>query len=425
MAHKPFGSSLPKGQRDKSMSLIETNNLRADFPALTQTIRGKPLVYLDSAASALKPQSVVDRITRFYTYEASNVHRGAHYLSNQATEAFEQARERTRNFLNASSIEEVIFTAGTTASMNLVAQSWGRKFLKPGDEVLVSEMEHHANIVPWQMICEEVGAKVVVAPVTDMGDFDFEAFEKKLSVKTKMVSVTHCSNTLGSYVDVKRVAELAHKAGALITVDGAQVVSTRPVNVKELNVDFYAFSGHKLFGPYGIGVLYGKKDLLLAMPPYQGGGSMISQVTFEKTTYNELPFKFEAGTPNIEGVIALGAAIEYVEKVGFEKIQTIEHELLEYATQEMKKIEGVRIIGEAKDKAPILSFAIPGVHHSDLAQILDQEGVAVRAGHHCTMPLLKRYQITGTVRASFSIFNNKADVDALVKAVIKAKEMLS
>ncbi len=407
------------------MSLIETNKLRADFPALTQKIRGKPLIYLDSAASALKPWPVIERISHFYTYEASNVHRGAHYLSEKATEAFEQSREKVRQFLHAASLEEIIWTAGTTASMNLVAQSWGRQFLKAGDEVLVSEMEHHANIVPWQMICEQVGAKVVMVPIQDSGEFDFAAYEKSFSSKTRMVCLTHCSNTLGTYVDIKRAAQIAHQRGALISVDGAQVVSTRAVDVQDLDVDFYSFSGHKLFGPYGIGVLYGKKQLLQEMPPYQGGGSMIAQVSFEKTTYNDLPFKFEAGTPNIEGVIALGAAIDYVNKIGFEKIHQIEKELLDYATTEMKKIPGIRIIGEAADKAPILSFAISGVHHSDLAQILDQEGVAVRAGHHCTMPLLKRYQITGTVRASFSVFNNKADVDALVKAVIKAKEMLS
>jgi cysteine desulfurase/selenocysteine lyase len=407
------------------MSLIETNKYRADFPALTQKVRGKPLVYLDSAASALKPWPVIERISHFYTYETANVHRGAHYLSDKATQAFEQSREKVRQFLNAGSNEEVIWTAGTTASMNLVAQSWGRKFLKAGDEVIVSEMEHHANIVPWQMIADEVGAKVVMAPVKDSGEFDFEAYEKCFTSNTRMVCLTHCSNTLGTYVDIKKAAQIAHKFKALITVDGAQVVANRAVNVQDLEVDFYSFSGHKLFGPYGIGVLYGKKEHLLAMPPYQGGGSMISQVSFEKTTYNDLPFKFEAGTPNIEGVIALGSAVDYVQKIGFEKIHQIEQELLEYATAELKKIPGIRVIGEAPDKAPILSFAIEGVHHSDLAQILDQEGVAVRAGHHCTMPLLKKYKVTGTVRASFSIFNNKADVDALIKAVQKAKEMLT
>lgn len=408
------------------MSLIDNNKIRADFPALTQKIRGKPLIYLDSAASALKPWPVIERISHFYTYETSNVHRGAHYLADKATQAFEQSREKVRQFINAGSIEEVIWTSGATASMNLVAQSWGRKFLKAGDFVLVSEMEHHANIVPWQMICEEVGAKIMSAPITDVGDLDFEQYEKILkTVNVKMVSLTHCSNTLGTFVNVKKATELAHKYGALITVDGAQAVSNRPVDVQALDVDFYAFSGHKLFGPYGIGVLYGKKALLTEMPPYQGGGSMISNVSWEQTTYNDLPFKFEAGTPNIEGVIALAPAIDYVLKIGFEKIHAIEHELLEYATSELKKIPGVRIIGEAPDKAPILSFAIENLHHSDLAQIIDQEGIAVRAGHHCTMPLLKRFNVTGTIRASFSVFNNKADVDALVKAVIKAKEMLS
>jgi cysteine desulfurase/selenocysteine lyase len=407
------------------MSLIEVNKIRADFPALTQKIRGKPLVYLDSAASALKPWPVIERISHFYTYETSNVHRGAHYLADRATQAFEASREKIRQFLGASSIEEIIFTPGTTAALNLLAQSWGRANLKKGDQVLISEMEHHANIVPWQMICEEVGAEIIVAPINDQGDLDFVQFEKMLSPKVKMVSLTQCSNTLGTFVNVKKAASLAHQHGALISVDGAQVVSNRPVNVQELDVDFYSFSGHKIFGPYGIGVLYGKKALLQAMPPYQGGGSMISQVTFEKTTYNELPYKFEAGTPNIEGVIALGSAIDYVQKIGFEKIQAVEHELLEYATAELKRIPGLRIIGESLDKAPILSFAVEGVHHSDLSQILDQEGIAVRAGHHCTMPLLKRFNTTGTIRASFSIFNNKADVDALVKAVVKAKEMLS
>lgn len=408
------------------MSLIEANKLKADFPALTQKIRGKPLVYLDSAASALKPWPVIERISHFYTYETSNVHRGAHYLADRATQAFEESREKTKNFLHAKYSEEIIWTAGATASMNLVAASWGRQFLKAGDIVLISEMEHHANIVPWQMICEETGATVLSAPITEQGDLDFDQFEKIFSTnKIKMVSLTHCSNTLGTFVNVKRAAEIAHRYGALITVDGAQAVSARPVDVQDLDVDFYSFSGHKLFGPYGIGVLYGKKSLLLEMPPYQGGGSMISNVSWEKTTYNDLPFKFEAGTPNIEGVIALGAAIDYVLKVGFEKIHAIEHELLEYATAELRKVPGLRIIGEAGDKAPILSFTVDHLHHSDLAQIIDQEGIAVRAGHHCTMPLLKRFNITGTIRASFSIFNSKADVDALLRAIIKAKEMLS
>lgn len=408
-----------------SPSEIEVNKFRADFPALTQKIRGKPLVYLDSAASALKPWPVIERISHFYTYEASNVHRGAHYLSEKATEAFEQSREKARGFLNAASIEEIVWTSGTTASINLIAQTWGRTFLKAGHEVLVTEMEHHSHIVPWQMVCEETGAVLKVIRLTEEGDLDYDHLETLLSERTKLVATTHCSNTLGTYVDIKRITDLAHSKGALVCVDGAQVVSTRQVDVQALDVDFYSFSGHKLFGPYGVGVLYGKKKLLQEMPPHYGGGSMISTVTFEKSTYNELPFKFEAGTPNIEGVIALGTAIDYVEKIGFEKIHQIEQELVHYATSELKKIEGLRIIGEAKDKAPILSFAISGLHHSDVAQILDQEGVAVRAGHHCTMPLLKKYGVTGTIRASFSVFNTKADVDALIKALIKAKEMLS
>lgn len=408
-----------------SLSEIEVNKFRADFPALTQKIRGKPLVYLDSAASALKPWPVIERISHFYTYEASNVHRGAHYLSEKATEAFEQSREKARGFLNAASIEEIVWTSGTTASINLIAQTWGRTFLKAGHEVLVTEMEHHSHIVPWQMVCEGTGAVLKAIRLTEEGDLDYDHFEALLSERTKLVATTHCSNTLGTYVDIKRITDLAHSKGALVCVDGAQVVSTRQVDVQALDVDFYSFSGHKLFGPYGVGVLYGKKKLLQEMPPHYGGGSMISTVTFEKSTYNELPFKFEAGTPNIEGVIALGTAIDYVEKIGFEKIHQIEQELVRYATSELKKIEGLRIIGEAKDKAPILSFAISGLHHSDVAQILDQEGVAVRAGHHCTMPLLKKYGVTGTIRASFSVFNTKADVDALIKALIKAKEMLS
>ena len=327
------------------MSLIESNKIRADFPALTQKVRGKPLIYLDSAASALKPWPVIERISHFYTYETSNVHRGAHFLADRATQAFEASRENVRQFLNAESIEEIIFTSGTTASLNLVAHSWGSANLKKGDQVLISEMEHHANIVPWQMVCEQTGAEITVVPIDDVGDLNFSEFEKKLNSKVKMVSLTQCSNTLGSFVNVKRAAELAHKAGSLISVDGAQVVSNRPVDVQDLNADFYSFSGHKLFGPYGVGVLYGKKNLLTAMPPYQGGGSMISQVSFEKSTYNELPYKFEAGTPNIEGVIALGSAIDYVQKIGFEKIQAIENELLQYATSELQKISGLRIIG--------------------------------------------------------------------------------
>ncbi len=409
------------------MSLIENNKLRADFPALTQKIRGKNLVYLDSAATALKPWPVIERISSFYSYETANVHRGAHYLADQGTQNFEASRDKVREFIHAAHREEIIFTAGTTASINLLADTWGDKYLKKGDGILVSEMEHHADIVPWQMLCERTGAEIVVAPITELGNLDWGQYEKLLQSKPtiKLVALTHCSNTLGTYVDVKKAATLAHKSGAVIAVDGAQAVATRPVNVQDLDVDFYSFSGHKLFGPYGIGVLFGKKEILKDLPPGPGGGSMISLVSFKGTSYNDIPYRFEAGTPNIEGVIALKPAIEYVQRIGFEKIQAIEHELLTYATSELRKIPGLKILADVEAKAPIISFSMQGLHHSDVSQILDQEGIAVRAGHHCTMPLLEKFKITGTIRASFSIFNNKTDVDQLVKGLLKAQELLS
>jgi cysteine desulfurase/selenocysteine lyase len=406
-------------------SSLEKNKLRADFPALTQKIRGKSLIYLDSAATALKPWKVIERISHFYTYETANVHRGAHYLADLGTKHFEETREKVKSLISANCIEEIVFTSGTTGSINLVAQCLGNLVLEKDDEIIISEMEHHSNIVPWQMLCERVGAKLKIAPIDDSGELLFEELQKLLSSKTKIVAVTHCSNTLGTYVDVKRIAEMAHKVGALVVVDGAQAIATIPVNVQDLNVDFYAFSGHKMFGPYGIGVLFGKREWLEKMSPYQGGGNMISTVDFEKTTYNDLPFKFEAGTPNIESVIALGTAIDYINGVGFERIHQIEMDLLAYATAQVEAIPGIRILGKAQKKAPVLSMVLEGLHHSDVAQILDQEGIAVRAGHHCTMPLLKRFNISGTVRASFSIFNQKSDVDALVRGLIKAKEMLS
>jgi cysteine desulfurase / selenocysteine lyase len=404
---------------------IEKNKLRADFPALTQKIRGKNLVYLDSAATALKPWKVIERISHFYTYETANVHRGAHFLADLGTKHFEETREKVKSLLNAVSTDEIIFTSGTTGSLNLAAQSLGNLILKKGDQVLVSEMEHHANIVPWQIACEASGADLIVCPITDSGELDFSKLESLLTGKVKIVAITHCSNTLGTYVDIKKVAEMAHKVGALVVVDGAQAIATIPVNVQELNVDFYVFSAHKMFGPYGTGVLFGKKQWLEKMQPVDGGGSMISKVSFQKTEYNDLPFKFEAGTPNIEGVIALGTAVDYIQSIGFEKIHQVESALLKYATEELLKIPGLRILGQAKSKAPILSLDLEGLHSSDVAQILDQEGIAVRSGHHCTMPLLERFQVTGTVRASFSIFNQKSDVDALVKGLLKAKEMLT
>lgn len=404
---------------------LEVNKRRADFPALTQRVRGKKLVYLDSAATALKPWAVIERVGQFYTYETANVHRGAHFLADQATGYFEETRLKLKKFLNADSTEEIIFTSGTTGSINLIAQSYGRKFLKEGDEILLSEMEHHANIVPWQMLAEEKKLSIKIIPVTDAGDLDLSQLDQILTSKTRLVAVTHVSNTLGTINDIRLLAEKAHSVGAVIAVDGAQAVSNFAVDVKALNVDFYSFSAHKIYGPYGIGVLFGKRELLEKMPPWIGGGSMISQVTFPKTTYNDLPFKFEAGTPHIEGVLALGSAIDYVTKIGFDEIVEHEISLREYATQELQKISGLKIIGTSSQKVAILSFVVESLHHSDLSQVLDQEGIAVRAGHHCTQPLMSRFGVTGTVRASFAIFNDKMDVDALVKGIHKAKELFA
>lgn len=407
------------------MSLIEKNPYRADFPELTQKIRGKNLVYLDSAASALKPWPVIEKIGHFYTYGASNIHRGAHYLGDKATTEYEKTRELVQKFIHAEIMEEIIFTSGTTGSINLVASTWGEKHISAGDEILVTEMEHHANLVPWQMLAERKKAALKVVPINDVGDLDMPALKSLLSRKTKLVAVAHCSNTLGTYNDVETITKLAHQVGAVVAIDGAQAVSTMAVDVQKIGCDFYSFSAHKLFGPYGVGVLYGRRALLNEMPPYQGGGSMISKVSFSGTTFNEIPFKFEAGTPNISGVIALAPAIEYVQKIGFEKIHQIEAELLRFATDEVVKIDGLKIVGNSANKAPILSMTLQEAHHSDIAQILDQEGIAVRAGHHCTMPLLERFHVKGTLRASFSIFNNKSDVEALVAGLRKAKEMLT
>ena len=399
--------------------------VRADFPLLSKKIRGKPLVYLDSAATALKPWRVIERISQFYTYETANVHRGAHYLADQATQAFEASREAVRSFLNAEKTNEIIFTKGTTDGMNLLAQTWGLRNLKKGDEILLTQMEHHANIVPWQMILQQTGAVLKIAKLTAMGELDLSDVESKLTEKTKIFSFTACSNTLGTINPVKKLTDLAHKKGALVIVDAAQAVSNFPIDVQDWEVDFLLFSGHKLFGPYGVGVLYGRERLLEHLPPYQGGGSMISEVSFEKTTYNDPPYRFEAGTPNISAVIALKPAIEYVQSLGWPEIIKHETSLLQSATRALKEIPGLKIYGEAEHKAPIVSFNLQGLHHSDVGQILDQENVAVRVGHHCTQPLMKYLGITGTVRASFSIFNNESDIQQLTKAVLKSKEMLS
>lgn len=400
------------------------SSVRDQFPALKQQAYGKNLVYLDSAATTLKPQSVIDRITHFYSYETSNVHRGAHYLGDVATHAFEASRNKVAEFLGASSSEEIIFVRGTTEAINLVAQSWGSVFLGAGDEILITEMEHHANIVPWQMVAEKIGAKVVAAKILENGELDTEDFKKKLSQKTKLVAFTACSNALGTNTDVVQLTRWAHDVGAKVLVDGAQIVSQSAVNVQELDCDFFVFSAHKLFGPFGFGVLYGKKEILDSMPPYQGGGSMISKVTLEKTTYNDVPFRFEAGTPHVEGAVGLLAAIEFMESLGFDKIHKYEMDLLQQATRKLQEIPDLKIFGTAANKGPIISFNLKGAHHSDVSQILDREGVAVRAGHHCTQPLMAKLGVPGTVRASFSVYNSLEDINALVKAVVKAREML-
>ncbi len=400
------------------------SQVRSQFPALTQKVHGQALTYLDSGATTLKPQVVIDRLTRFYSFETSNVHRGAHYLGDVATQGFEGARIKTAQFLNAASGEDIIFVRGTTEGVNLVANSWGLANLKAGDEILLTEMEHHGNIVPWQMVAERTGATVKAVDVLDNGELDMEDLHRKLTSKVKMMAFTACSNTLGTVNDVKKITQMAHDVGALVLVDGAQIVSQAAVDVKDLNCDFFVFSAHKIFGPFGLGVVYGKKEVLEKMPPYQGGGSMISKVSFEKTTYNDVPHRFEAGTPHVAGAVGLHAALDFVEGIGLDKIHTYEMGLLVKATAQLSEIPDLKIIGTAHNKAALISFNLKGAHHSDLGQILDREGVAVRAGHHCTQPLMNRFGIQGTVRASFSVYNNEQDVDLLVKAVVKAREML-
>ena len=398
--------------------------IRAQFPILKQEVNGKPLVYLDNAATSQSPLSVIRCIEDYYSTYNSNIHRGVHNLSQKATSAYEEAREKVRAFINAEKAHQVLFTSGTTASINLVADTLGRQILNAGDEVLISELEHHSNIVPWQMVCEEKGATLKVIPVLDNGDLDQEAFGQLLGNKTKILSVAHISNSLGTINPVKEMIAKAHAVGAIVLLDGAQAAPHGHIDVQDLDVDLYAFSGHKLYGPTGVGVLYGREDLLNEMPPWQGGGEMIDTVTFEKTTYAGLPHKFEAGTPNIAGGIALGAAIAFMNEVGIKTISDQENELLGYATQELSKIEGLRIIGEAEEKTSVVSFNIEGLHHYDVGTILDQLGIAVRTGHHCTQPLMARFGITGTIRASFAVYNTKAEVDQLVAGVNKAISML-
>jgi cysteine desulfurase/selenocysteine lyase len=410
---------------ETKMEIIDIQKIRNDFPILSRKVNGKPLIYLDNGASSQKPQQVIDAISHYYEYENSNIHRGIHTLSQEATNAYEKARKTVQKFINASRDYEVIFTAGTTESTNLVASSLGRKILTKGDEVIISTMEHHSNIVPWQMICEEKEAILKVVPISDKGEFLVEKFEELLSDKTKIVAVNHISNTLGTINPVKEIINLSHKNGAYVLIDGAQAVPHTKIDVQELDCDFYVFSGHKMLGPTGVGILYGKEAILNNIPPYQGGGDMIKTVTFEKTTYNELPHKLEAGTPNIVGGIGLAAAIDYMNKIGIDKIEAYEKQLLEYATIEIKKIEGVRIIGEASSKASVLSFLVDGTHPTDIGLILDKLGVAIRTGHHCTEPLMNRLGIPGTARASFAFYNTKEEIDIFIAALKRAVKMLT
>ncbi|AUN97942.1 cysteine desulfurase CsdA [Bacteriovorax stolpii] len=406
------------------MSALNVEKIREDFPQLKTTVNGRPLVYLDNAATTLKPKVVIDQMTKHLSQDVANVHRGIHTLSEMGTRQFEETRIAVQNFINAREVHEVIYTKGTTDAINLLANSFGERFLNAGDEILLSQMEHHSNIVPWQMIAEKKGAKVVVIPVNDKGDIVLEDYKKLLNPKVKMVSVVHTSNTLGTTNPVKEMIKLAHANGSKVAVDGAQSIAHQKIDVQDLDCDFLVFSAHKIYGPNGLGILYGKEELLNEMPPYQGGGAMISEVTFEKTTYNILPNKFEAGTPAIAEVIAFKAAIDYVQKLGMDNIYNYEHELLAYATSELKKIAGIRLIGESETKSGVLSFVLEGVHPHDLGTLLDKQGVAIRTGHHCTQPLMKRFGITACARASFTFYNTKADVDALIAAINKAKEFL-
>lgn len=402
----------------------DLDKIRNDFPILKREIHGKKLVYLDNGASSQKPKAVIDRISRYYEEENANIHRGVHTLSQEATSEYEEVRNKMRAFINAQHSEEIIFTKGTTDGINLIASSFGRDHIQEGDEVLISAMEHHSNIVPWQMVCEQKNAKLKVIPINDDGEIIMDEFESLLSNKTKILSIIHISNTLGTINPVKEMIDLAHQKGAVVLVDGAQAAAHMPLDMQELNADFYVFGMHKVFGPTGIGVLYGKKELLESLPPYQGGGDMIKTVTFEKTTYNELPHKFEAGTPNIAGGIGSGAAIDYLNAMNWEEIQRHEHDLLVYATEALEKIEGLQIIGRAKEKASVISFVIEGIHSYDIGVLIDKMGIAVRTGHHCTQPLMARFGISGTIRASFAFYNTKEEVDLLVSAIQKAKSML-
>ena len=399
--------------------------VRRDFPILLQQVYGHPLVYLDNAATSQKPRAVIDAISHYYESGNANIHRGVHYLSEHATEEHEAARRTVQAFLNAADKREIIFVRSATEGINLVAQSYGRKHVGAGDEVLITAMEHHSNIVPWQILCEEKGARLRVVPINDRGELEMDELPKLLTPQTKLVAVTHVSNALGTINPIRRVIELAHSVNIPVIVDGAQAVPHTKVDVQELDADFYVFSGHKVYGPTGIGVLYGKQALLEAMPPYQGGGDMIRSVTFEKTLYNDLPYKFEAGTPNIGGAIGLGVAIDYVTQLGIDNIAAHEHDLLLYATEALSAIPDIRLIGTAAQKAAVISFLIEGIHPHDIGTILDREGIAIRTGHHCAQPVMQCFKIPATARASFALYNTRAEVDALVNGIQRVKEVFA
>jgi cysteine desulfurase / selenocysteine lyase len=414
-----------ESSRGEAMTIFDVQKLRADFPALRQKVYGKPLVYLDNAATTQKPQAVIDALASFYTQDCANIHRGVHLLSERATRAYEDSRARLRRFIRAADEKEIIFVRGATEAINLVAHSFVRPRLQPGDEVLISALEHHSNIVPWQMVCQERGAHLRIIPMNLHGELLLDAYEELLGPRTRIVAVAHVSNALGTVNPVRRMIELAHGHGIPVLVDGAQAVPHTRVDVGALDCEFYAFSGHKMFGPTGVGALYGKARLLEEMPPYQGGGDMISSVTFEKTLYNRIPYKFEAGTPNIAGGIAIGAAVEYLEAIGMDRIAAYEGELLAYATERISSLPGVRLIGTAREKAGVLSFVIEGVHPHDIGTILDQEGIAIRTGHHCAQPVMDFFHVPATARASLAFYNTREEIDALVTGIHKVTEVFS
>jgi cysteine desulfurase/selenocysteine lyase len=416
---------LPWTESPAELAGFDVSQVRADFPILKVSVHGKPLVYLDNAATSQKPQAVLDAITHYYTAENANIHRGVHALSELATQDHERARIKVQHFIHAADPSEIIFVRGTTEGINLVAQTYGRTHVGAGDEIIISALEHHSNIVPWQILCGQQGARLRVIPVNDSGELLLDEFEKLLGPKTRLVAVAHVSNALGTIVPLRKVVEIAHGKKVPVLVDGAQAAPHLRIDVQALGCDFYTLSGHKMYGPMGIGVLYGKRELLEAMPPYQGGGDMISSVTFEKTLYNKLPYKFEAGTPDVSGAIALGAAIDYLTTLDLDRIAAHEHELLTYATKALSSIPGVRLIGTAKSKAAVISFVMDNVHAHDVGTILDQEGIAVRTGHHCAQPLMQRFGVEATARASFALYNTKEEVDALVEGIHKVREVFA